>query len=301
MVNNMSVTDSALLRITLFENFENMISIINTLCEAIQSEGHLQSWVSRTDQEIENHLKVRDKAVMLYKTLWYEDGQDGRETLTCPGLVGASSDTLQVAHECNKRKDLFKKSVLALKALSKPQVESIMIDLHARDEEVALMMRRMGAARLNLKQAYRHIPSLDTWPTKVGFTWSKQGRTIQRTSVAEARRLLERRKDSTQVHIELERLSKISENEVLARVRRVCPHLRANIVSPAENNTIERKLIQAPLPILVPLKVGQSLPEFIPIPPNPVGSVRLKRSDVRIEEEPFLPLIRIHRYYESYR
>jgi hypothetical protein len=59
--------------------------------------------------------------------------------------------------------------------------------------------------------------------------------------------------------------------------------------------------MQAPLPILLPLKAGQTLPDFIPIPPDPGSSMRLKRSDVRIEEEPLLPLIRVHRYYEAYR
>jgi hypothetical protein len=59
----------------------------------------------------------------------------------------------------------------------------------------------MGAARLNLKQAYRHIPLLERCPIKIGFTWSKQGRVIQRTSVAAARRLLEQRVETPQIRL----------------------------------------------------------------------------------------------------
>jgi hypothetical protein len=313
---NMQKPDSALLRINLLESYDTMLDTLSAFCTALRSNETLPIWVSRSDQEIEQGLKMRDKAVMLYQALWYEDGQDGRETLTCPGLIAASADTLKAAHYCNDAKDAFKASVLALKKLSKGQAEAVMTDLHARDREVALSMRRMGAARLNLKQAYRHIPLLNTCPLKVGFTWSKQGRTIQRTTVAEARRLLEQRKDSPQVRSELERLAQIPETEMLARVRSVSPHLRANIVFPAHSagpengeatqgaksdDGLVRRLMQAPLPILVPAQAGGTLPDFIPIPPEPVGSSRLKRSDVRIEDEPFLPLIRVHRYQMTYR
>jgi hypothetical protein len=162
-------------------------------------------------------------------------------------------------------------------------------------------MQRMGAARLNLKQAYRHIPVLDKRPIKIGFTWSKQGRTIQRTSVQEARRLLERRRETPQTRLELERLAPIAETEMLARVRRVCPHLRANLVFQTPDDEIQRRLMQAPLPILVPLQPGEQLPEFVPIAPEPTGNQRLQRSDVRIEEEALLPTIRIHRYRFPYR
>ena len=175
-----------------------------------------------------------------------------------------------------------------------------MEELYKRNDEVATAMRRLGAARLNLKQAYRHVPLLDKRPLKVGFTWSKQGRTIQRTTVAEARRLLERRSETPQVLAELRRLAAIPEDEILARVRSTSPHLRANIVS-AGSEERERRLIQAPLPILVPLADHEPLPDYVPVPPEPGGQVRLKRSDVRIEEEPFLPLIRVHRYQLAYR
>jgi hypothetical protein len=160
----------------------------------------------------------------------------------------------------------------------------------------------MGAARLNLKQAYRHIPLLDQRPLKVGFTWSKQGRVIQRTRVAEARRLLEQRVETPQIHQELQRLAEIPDDEILARVRSVCPHLRANIVFAApEGSGVLRRLMQTPLPILIPLQRSESLPEFVPVAPDLLTNPRLRRADVRIEDEPFLPVIRIHRYRLPYR
>jgi hypothetical protein len=205
------------------------------------------------------------------------------------------------AATCNAAKDAFKTAVLALKTLHKTDANSLLTELYRRDEAVAAMMKRMGAARLNLKQAYRHIPLLDKRPLKIGFTWSKQGRTIQRTSVAEAWRLLDKRRETPQLQLERQRLAGIPDSEVLARVRSVCPHLRANIVMENSAGGVKRRLMQAPLPILVPLNSGEQLPEFVPIPPEPQGSLRLQRSDIRIEEDVFLPSLRAYRYRTRYR
>jgi hypothetical protein len=122
---------------------------------------------------------------------------------------------------------------------------------------------------------------------------------IQRTTVAEARQLLERRRSVSAA--EHEKLARLSESEMLARVRTVVPHLRANLVFEDGTGGIQRRLMQTPLPLLVPLAPPQPLPEFVPIPAEPVGQIRLRRSDVRIEDEPFLPSIRIHRYKTAYR
>jgi hypothetical protein len=294
--------DINLLRINLLESFESLLNSLDYFCTAVRHETVLPAWVSCTEQEHHEKLGMRSKAVQFYHALWYEEGQDGRETLTCPGIVGASSETMEKALACNKAKDDFKEAVLALKYLSKSNASVLMADLHKRNETVAIAMKHMGAARLNLKQAYRHIPLLTKRPLKIGFTWSRQGRVIQRTSVNEARRLLERRRETPQLLTELQRLSEIPETEILARVRSICPHLRANVVFENEvKGGFERRLIQAPLPVLVPLRPGEPLPEFVPIAPEPLENPRLQRSDVRIEEQLFLPSIRVHRYREHYR
>ncbi len=293
---------SSILRITLLESFENLLTSLNNFCTAVRHDTTLPVWVSCTDAELLNNLDMRLKAIELYRALWYEDHQDGRETLTCPGIVGASPDTMTSAHACNAAKDHFKTAVLALKSLVRAEVAAAMADLYRRQETVASAMRRMGASRLNLKQAYRHIPLLDQRPLKVGFTWSKQGRVIQRTGVAEARRLLEQRIETPQILQELQRLAGIPDDEMLARIRSVCPHLRANIVFAApEGSGVLRRLMQTPLPILIPLQRGEPLPEFVPTAPDLLTNPRLRRADVRIEDESFLPTIRIHRYRLPYR
>lgn len=298
-MNNPSSTS---LRITLLESFEALLAILDEFCTAVRHDTALPAWVSRTNTELLDSQDMRAKAIELYRALWYEDQQDGRETLTCPGLVGASPATMATAHACNAIKDTFKAAVLALKSLARAEAHAVMADLYRRQETVAAAMRRMGASRLNLKQAYRHIPLLDQRPQKVGFTWSKQGRVIQRTTVAEARRLLEQRTETPQKYQELQHLAEIPAEEILARVRSVCPHLRANIVFAAPpGGPVMRRLMQTPLPILIPLQPGEPLPEFVPTAPDLLTNPRLRRADVRIEDLPFLPTVRIHRYRSPYR
>lgn len=291
-----------MLRITLLESFEALLVRLDELCTAVRHDAALPAWVSRTEAELLGQTDMRLKAIHLYRALWYEEGQDGRETLTCPGIVGASPGTIAAAHVCNAAKNDFKSAVLALKSLARTEVTTVMADLHRRQEVVAAAMRRMGVARLNLKQAYRHIPLLDQRPLKVGFTWSKQGRVIQRTTVADTRRLLEQRVETPEIHQELQRLAGIPSDEMLARVRSVCPHLRANIVFAASGGLgVLRRLMQTPLPILIPLQQGESLPEFVPTAPDLLTNPRLRRADVRIEDEPFLPVVRVYRYRLPYR
>jgi len=289
---------NATLGITLLESYRRLLGAVAELSRAVHEERRLPVWVALSDEERRQDLAPRAKAAGLYQALWYQDGQEGRETLTCPGIVGADADTLDLARDCNAAKDAFKAAVLALKTLPRPQANLLMEDLHQRAEPVATAMRRMGAARLNLKQAYRHTPLLERRPDKIGFTWSNQGRTIQRTTVAEARRLLERRAETPEVNQALARLNQVPETEILARVRSVCPHLRANLLYAGSG---QRRLMQAPLPIMIPLQAGEGLPEFVPVGVEPSGQQRLRRSDVRIEDEPFLPLIRVHRYLMPYR
>lgn len=290
-------TSPVAVRITLLASFETLLARLDAFCTMVRQDSAFPVWVSRTEAELAENFDMRFKAIQLYRALWYEDSQDGRETWTCPGIVGASLATLAAAYACNAAKDEFKAAVLALKVLGRAEIGGAMADLHRRWETVAQAMRRMGAARLNLKQAYRHIPLLERCPLKIGFTWSKQGRVIQRTSVATARRLLEQRVETPQIRLELQRLAGIGSEEPLARVRKVCPHLRANIVfAESEHAEVSRRLMQTPLPVLVPLSLGERLPEFVAVWPDPPVSVRLRRADVQIEDEPFLASVRVYRY-----
>jgi len=291
----------AIYQAELFTRYTELLQCLFNFSSALRTDSDLPLWVSRTEQELADQFDMRLKAINLYQQLWYLDDQEGRETLTCPGLIGASANTLHYAQTLNDAKDQFKNAVLALKRLTKSQADALLSDLQTREPKIAETLRRMGKSRLNLKQVYRHVPLLLTKPIKVGFTWSKQGRTIQRLSVAEIRRLLSKRQTTPLIQGALSKLASLPDTEILARARSVVPHLRANIVFDQNTVTPHRRLVQTPLPLLVPVQVNESLPEFVPIPPEPVGQSRLKRSDVKIEDSPFIPALGLYRYKTMYR
>lgn len=282
------------LRSNLLMRFEELVIVLKDLCTHIMEEADIGAWIPITELELANGLKIRNKAVQLYNALWYDNQEDGRETITCPGIIGASPHTLAIANACNIAKEAFKLAVLALK--SQKDCEKFKQN---RQETILTVMRSLGIARLNLKQAYRRIPVIQTKPIRIGFTWSKQGKVIQRMSKLSVQRLLEKRANTQPYELQL--LSEIHQDEKLAHVRSICPHLLANVVLPGANGTI-RRLIQAPLPILIPLSIGESLPSFVPITPEyQHNKIRTKRIDVQIENKPFLPSVRIHRYRNPYR
>ena len=129
------MTDTATLGIDLLESFEQLVAHLGQFADHLQADQDLPLWISLTDQELASYTTMRQKAVLLFRTLWYEDGQDGRETLTCPGIVGASPATVEAALRLNDSKDRFKAAVLALKQLNKTQTTALLADLHKRNEE----------------------------------------------------------------------------------------------------------------------------------------------------------------------
>ncbi len=293
------MTDSTALRQTLFHQFELLIRALDEFCEGVLEDRDYAAWVALRDEEVGRDM--REKAVKLYQSMWYEDGQDGRDTLTCPGIIGASPATIEKAQVLNEVKASFKTAVLELKRLAKSENRQLVNDLHARSLSINTLMRQFGAARLNLKEAYRRVPILPQTPLRVGFTWSQFGRVIQRMTLTEVREMLENRRNTPQVLADREKLAEIVQDEPFARIRPVRPHLRANVMYPSAEGSTFRKLIQTPVPVILPLSIHQPLPDYLDAPADPPMIQRNQRRDARIENEPFLPSLRIHRYRSPYR
>lgn len=286
----------------LFWQFERLVTALNALCDRMVEDHQYAIWVAMRDEEVGRD--PREKAVMLYQAMWYEDGQDGRDTLTCPGIIGASAATIDQARQLNAIKDEFKAAVLALKSLGQTGSRQAIKAFHARSLSVNTPMRQFGAARLNLKEAYRHVPVLPQMPLRIGFTWSQFGRVIQRMTLAQVREMLDSRCNTARVATDREVLAHTTDlaaDEMLARVRPIRPHLRANITYPSADGTTFRKLIQASVPLLLPMSVHDPLPAYVGAPAEAPMQVRQQRRDARIENEPFLPSIRVHRYRPAYR
>jgi hypothetical protein len=192
------------------------------------------------------------------------------------------------------RKDNLRKTIQSLKDADSVGWRETQGRLAKRYAMLNERLAREGLNRLHLKQVYRHIPLVVNRPEKVGFSWYTSGRSIKKITKKEAYDLLCRlNTDATHIKIQLERLATLKDSEPLARVQNQAPVLRANLVYTDK----KRKSMNVSLPLMFPSEGKRELPEFnVPMSTPPTSRSRLVRSDNKLEDEPFLPSIRVHRY-----
>ncbi|GGO80394.1 hypothetical protein GCM10011348_16950 [Marinobacterium nitratireducens] len=249
-------------------------------------------WLPLHDSEA--GLGEKATAISLIADIWYRDGQDGRRTRSRHGLIGAGPELLEATLALNARKADFQQAATSLNA---DHLRQLPERLAHRAGQLAELLNLHGLGRIHLKQCYRQVPVLDRTPTRVGFNWYSSGRSIRRLSAAEALKML-LRLDQSQPHVQVQlaKLSPLPEHTPLAQLQTQVPVMRANIGWKTDAGW-ERQARNCPLPLVFPLAQGQALPEhnrpeLIP----PTGRQRAERSDARIDPEPFLPSLRIHRY-----
>lgn len=244
---------------------------------------------------------VRKQVFSLLSQLEYLDHQKPREILIGAGLLAASLQTYTAIEHLNLCKDRFKAAMLALKA-AKIKVSDPYLTEHfeskfvSRSTVTAKTLRRVGLARLHLKQCYRRIPLFKERPHKVSWTWANT-RAITRISVKTAEQLLLKQGKDPGIQLQLQKLYALPIDEPLAIVQELAPHLRANIVLPGEAQTVKRQMVKGPVPLFYLGDEKEPLPQIRP--PKTKQSRDAKRpvrSDVKLNREPFLPAIHVHRY-----
>ncbi|BCX81887.1 hypothetical protein MIT9_P1469 [Methylomarinovum caldicuralii] len=271
---------------------ENLIHRFQALREAIQdfvvqlNQESRRAWVFDLAHREYHDAEARSQLIQILTRLEYPDNRDGRETDPCPGIIGAGPRTLALAGALNQARDAFKQAVLA-------------INSHDRERSRRLMAAQ-GFARLHFKQLYRHQPILLRKPCSIRFTWGAT-RSIKRISRQEAyRRLTALAGDDPSPGYlrQLELLAQHPKDEPIAIVQDLKPHIKANVCwiqGSGQDRQVIRKMISAPLAILIPLDPGEDLPQHSAAYPE-ARKPRKPRADTRIERELFLPSIRGHRY-----
>ncbi|MFC6672481.1 DNA replication terminus site-binding protein [Marinobacterium aestuariivivens] len=251
-------------------------------------------WLPRHDSE--TGIAEQELAISLIADIWYRDGQDGRRTRSRHGLIGADPELLEAARTLNDCKARFQQ---AATSLNTDQLRELPAQLAHRSGRLAELLNLHGLGRIHLKQCYRQLPLLERAPTRVGFNWYSSGRSIRRLTAADAMKMLLKLDQSqTHVQIQLARLSPLEQHTPLAQLQKQVPVMRANIAWKTDQGW-ERQARNCPLPLIFPLAPGQPLPEHNrPDLQPPTGRQRAERSDARIDPEPFLPSLRIHRYLD---
>ncbi|HHJ38505.1 MAG: hypothetical protein AXA67_12765 [Methylothermaceae bacteria B42] len=269
--------------------FNRLLTALTQLTKQIEQDKNIAAWVFDTNRKELMGAEARRQFVNVLELLEFTDDRDGRETDICPGIIGASPQTLWLAAELNQAKDQFKQAVIAMNKLEKQGAHRV--------------MKQHGYPRVHFKQIYRHIPIILKKPESIRFTWGAT-RSIKRISRQEAyRRLVEAAGDNPSYGYQqqFQALEALPKDEFIAIVQDLKPHIKANlcwIQRQMEEKRITRKMISAALAILVPLNPGESLPKHHASFPDD-RKKRKPRGDFKIEPEPFLPSIRGHRYLKS--
>lgn len=229
---------------------------------------------------------------------WYQDGQDGRATRSYIGLIAADDALLEAASRVNAAKTDFADTLAEIRQQAVELIPEIKAVLPFRHPALHSHLRGKGLARLHLKQCWRHLPIADAPLSRVRLAWYTSGRSIKRLNVREAeRKLLEFNSEAPHIRIQLKRLASIPDSEPLAQVQQQAPVMRANLFfkEPLDDGR-SRRAMNLPLPLFIPTTNGRLPNHNLPDSQPPTGRTRAKRSDERLEDEVFLPSVRVYRY-----
>lgn len=233
------------------------------------------------------------------RNLWYRDGQPGNESAAYVGMVGAAPQHLQYIHEVNEAKHVLQMTGQALKSQAPVGFREAKQRIGANRQALQGALNDAGVARLHIKQAWRRLPLAEAPVRRVHFSWYSSGRAIKRVTVAEAEEAL-CRFDTTAAHIEIQRkaLASLPSSEVLAQVKPQTSIMRANLTYFDPLPSLKMHVaMNVTMPLFIPLAEGEALPDHNePATSPPVERQWPKRRDARLEEEPFLPSVHVHRY-----
>ncbi len=229
---------------------------------------------------------------------WYQEGQDGRGTRTYVGMVAADEALLERVARVNAAKAELATRLARIRDQAPGMVAEIKAVLPFRHPALQEHLQGLGLARLHLKQCWRAIPVARAPVARLRLAWYSSGRSIKRLSVREAEtRLLKLDPSAPHVQIQLRKLAGIPEGEPLAQVQRQAPLMRANLFfrEPLADGAT-RQAMNVALPLFLPAPDGRLPHHNQPSPTPPEQRTRARRSDERLEDEPFLPSLRVFRY-----
>ncbi|GEK50951.1 DNA replication terminus site-binding protein [Vreelandella venusta] len=230
--------------------------------------------------------------------MWHQQRQDGRETRNYIAVIAANDDLLEACHQINHAKVNISDLLARIKQSHPNALNDAKSRLPNRHPHINEILRKSGFARLHLKQCWRQLPIAPAPVSRVRLAWYSSGRSIKRVSVQEAeQKLLQLDSDAPHIRIQLRKLASIPSEEILAQVQTQAPLMRANLffVEPlADGHT--RRALNIAMPLIVPANEGR-LPHLkAPAETPPTARTRAKRSDEKLEDEVYLPSLRIYRY-----
>lgn len=273
--------------------FKLLVNSLARLAEMLEKSA-LPCWVLGS----ENEVASRRRLIYALEDLWYLDGQDGRVTRSYPGLVVCNQAIWEQLGSVNYCKVTFSRAIEAIRKESPSLLPEARLNLATRHAYLHAHLASEGLARLHLKQTWRQIPGCATPLAQVRFSWYSSGRSIRRISYKEAvYRLEQMDTQAPHIKLQLQKLAGITESTPLAQVQNQAPLMRANLFFDNQlPGLANRQAMNVAMPLFVLTADGKLPPFNVPSLTPPEKRTRAKRSDAQLEDEPFLPSIRVFRY-----
>lgn len=226
------------------------------------------------------------------------------------GLIHLHPDGVAHAGRVNSAKIRFEETIGALKrdVKSKGMVFSGLIEragAGVRDPQIAEALQAIQSSRLNLLWAYRKIRILPVGLLKISWTLARQRSIVAKTDNTlitaggireqlDEMQVSDKAKEGARINLE-----KLDPNELLAKVKPVRPHLRANIVWADKDGNKHREAMITPTALVLQ---DNALPEIKwPASIGVEGGDDTKlprgvRSDHVVTDEPYITSLGLHRY-----
>tara|TARA_B100000678_G_C18226340_1_gene509004 strand:- start:2937 stop:3758 length:822 start_codon:yes stop_codon:yes gene_type:complete len=263
----------------LISKFLYLTELLNNFHAHMDSKlSHLPAWFGEKS--------VNDDKAPLKQAFseWSYDSEVGHSTLSCPGALAGTVETLQLVVDINAAKDDFK--TFATKYLKDHQLTNTKL--------IRQLLKQAGFPGIRLRQVYRHIRTLSFHPKRISFTQTHHN-TYRIISKEEALLRLQKVGSGPNIDWQKAKLASISDEKLV--IRHDIKPLWAVNASTFKFDTGRSQYLK----LLTRLPVVYLHDETQPL--SLVGFSRpyqrhqkKPRSDKRIESTPFLPSIFAYRY-----
>ena len=227
---------------------------------------------------------------------WYQDEKIFPPT----GLICVSPEHSEIIDAANTCKKKFKDQIVLFKGASTKKKTNLVSMIESvgktggRNAKVAEAMQVLRISRLNLLWCYRRILVLPKNLDSVSWTWSTSSKSIDKISYSEALKLVEKEITDEDTQDLINEILRTYQSRQLVRVKKVAPHLRANIAFD-EGGERTRKMVTTPTVIISP---DATLPR-IRWPDKDVKNTRLSRIDIKLNPEPIVKALGIYTYIDQ--
>lgn len=266
---------------------QSVFSALDTLDQASQELINLLTddiydcWLYQ--HQPEDYLRVLANIVGQYD---YKDDQDPNDVKRLTGVVVVSSAVIDQIHLVNHYKNCIKATLESI-----PNQRIYCEDSNRKIPVIKYIIKDIGRARIHWKQVKRHLHVIDKMPAKISFSKSNSPR-VYRINVKRAKEMLGGMAYVPVIKEQLNLLAALPDDMPIARLKsqhKLIANIAWNIEYEMQKN--------ASLPLFIPGHVGQKLPVILADKlEKPKSLKRARRSDRKIQEDPFLPSINGYRY-----